>query len=202
LLIATRRNRGADVIDQAETASADRTDPREKPRLDERAVGRGMQKDTTRLFSAAGGVAPFVSSSRHTNHQFCIQQLIGHAAECRLGYGGAYTEADVRRFLDQMKELLAEEEDVDSGLFDGNDEYSALRMIQDTSPGATIEDIVEYFLFFQEMAIQAANEHWTAIERVARALLDKIPSSHELFRPFPRGRVWLTHNEVKKLSTR
>jgi hypothetical protein len=163
------------------------------------SIGWRLRGKGVRLFSAAGGLAQFVPSDCYTNHQFCINKLIGHAAECRLGYKAAYNETEVREILDRMKDLLAEKESADSDIFEINDEYSTLQMIQNTSPGTPIEDIIEYFLSFEEMAIEAANEHWADIERVAHALLAKIPPEQELFKPFPRGQIWLKHSEVKKL---
>jgi hypothetical protein len=162
-----------------------------------------------------GGVEIYPAHVTHTrtapgrtdDHKLCINALVGRVAERRyLGLPLAYAELEVHDFLyDLDAHIDAVREAEDEGTGDGilGDVCATLKMIRDVHPGMSDDDVIDHFMHFEEEAIEAVEELWPDIEKIAKALLAKIPpdlaGAVKSLAPLPDCRVWLSDEEVEEL---
>jgi hypothetical protein len=163
-----------------------------------------------------GGVEIYPAHCTHTrtapgrsdDHELCVNALIGRVAERRyLGLPLAYAELEVQDMLaDLDEEIDRVHEAEDEGIGDGilNDVCATLKMIRDVHPDMPDDDIVVHFMHFEAKAIDAVEELWPSIEKIAKALLAKIPPDlADAAKSGPSDcRVWLSDEEVEELIGR
>jgi hypothetical protein len=163
-----------------------------------------------------GGVEIYPAHCTHTrtapgrtdDHGLCVNALIGRIAVRRyLRLPLAYDELEVQDFLyDLDEEIDRAREAEDEGAGDGilNDVCATLKMIRDGHPDMPDDDVVTHFMHFEAKAIEAVEELWGDIEKIAKALLAKIPPdlANAVKSDLPDCRVWLSDEEVEELIGR